>query len=164
MKTLAIMAIPLSRGLFALVDGEDYRELSKYKWYAWTSGYTFYAVRTFGKGLNRGQRIYMHRQILNAQAGEEVDHRNHYGLDNRRQEIRICTRSENGQNQRLQQVDKTSRFKGVFWSKQLKKWCAQICLNGKSMHIAYCVDETEAACAYNTKARELFGEFSHTNF
>ena len=159
---LDIMAIPLSQGLFALVDGEDYEELSKHKWCANKIGKTFYAVRAAGKYPNQ-RIIYMHRQILNAQTGDETDHHGSYGLDNRKQNIRLCTHAQNLHNQRPQK-NKTSKFKGVSWHKKAKKWKAQIKKGGRYMYLGCFDNEIEAAKTYDRKAKELFGKFALLNF
>ena len=163
MKPLAIMAIPLSQGLFALVDGEDYEELSKYKWCANKIGDIYYAVRLRWVSTNKYDTVMMHRQILKAPANAIVDHRNHCGLDNRKQTIRLCTRSQNNQNQRPLRGG-TSKYKGIYWSGYFKKWHCRINHNCKNIYIGYFESEVEAAKAYDKKAKELFGEFAYTNF
>lgn len=158
MKTLAIMAIPLTQGFFALVDGEDYEWLSQWKWHILKGRSTIYAVRK-----SYARKIYMHRQILKAKAEEEVDHQSHYGLDNRKQNIRLCTNAQNQYNQRPQK-GKSSQFKGVFWHKVNGNWMALIKYNGKSKYLGHYNNETDAAKAYDKAAKNLFGEFAHTNF
>ena len=76
------MAIPLTRGFYTLVDGDDYEELSKHKWFAQKGRYTYYAERTVGKRPNR-RAVLMHRVILGLLKGIQADHRNGCGLDNR---------------------------------------------------------------------------------
>ncbi len=164
MKTLAIMAVPLSQGLFALVDGEDYKWLMQWKWYTCKeqSG-NYYARRTTRK-YKRRQSILMHRQVLNTPKGMETDHRNHCGLDNRKQNVRVCTKSQNNQNNRKAKAKKSSRYKGVSWSKRRRKWRAVIQLDKKQFEIGSFNNEIEAAKAYDAKAKELFGEFANLNF
>lgn len=154
---LDIMAISLTQGLYTLVDGEDYERLNQHKWYARKTPYTYYAIRHKGQGI-----IYMHREILNAPAHLETNHRNHNGLDNRKTNLRVCTRAQNTQNARPREV--TSKFKGIGWYKSRSKWRAKIFCNGKHYHIGYFFDEDIAAKAYDKKAKELFGEFAITNF
>lgn len=160
MKTLDIMAIPLTQGLFALVDGEDYERISQHKWYAHKARNAFYAVRK--KTISR-KMILMHREIMNTPPNVEIDHRNHCTLDNRKPNIRLCTRTQNQQN-RNPQKNTSSKFKGICWKKEKKKWRACIKQNRKQLHLGYFNSETDAAKAYDTKARELFGEFANTNF
>jgi len=164
---LDIMAIPLTQGLFALVDGEDYEELTNHKWRAAKIGTAYYAVRNARKkkGAKR-KMILMHRQILNAKAEEEVDHRHGCSLDNRKVNMRICTHAQNLANQKLckNKDNQSSKFKGVYWHKTNQKWAAHIKHNYKSIHLGLFNNETDAAKAYDKRAEELFGEFAKTNF
>ena len=57
-----------------------------------------------------------------------------------------------------------SRYKGVCWHKRKKKWCVSICKSGKRAYLGPFDNETEAALAYDQKAKELFGEFAYLNF
>lgn len=155
--------IPLTQGKFAIVDENKYEELSKYKWQALKNGNTYYARRCdYVNGETK--IIYMHRQILGAKQGEEVDHVNHNGLDNRVCNVRKCTRSQNSQNRKPQKKENTSKYKGVNWQKRDCLWQAQIKKNGTTIHIGSFNNEIDAATAYDVKAKELFGEFAHLNF
>ncbi len=153
--------IELTQGKVALVDDEDYAELSKHKWHAAKIGKRWYASRNVGKRPYRRQ-VYMHRQILNPPPGFECDHINGNGLDNRRCNLRVCTHSQNLQNQRI--GGGASEFKGVHWYKRDKIWHAQIKHSGKRHHLGVFTDETDAARAYDTAAREHFGNFARLNF
>lgn len=151
--------IPLTQGKFAIVDDELFEWLNQWKWCAHKNRNTYYAERG-GKG-----HIQMHREILGLTYGDGKlsDHINHNGLDNRQSNIRICTNAENLQNQRPQK-DKTSKYKGVRWSKVAEKWRAYIKKNKKWSCLGYFANEIDAAKAYNRKAKELFGEFACPNF
>ena len=99
----AIMAIPLTKGKFTLVDGEDYIWLSQWKWYAQKSKYTSYAARTQYGSHAKGWRgkvtkIDISREIMHPPSELVVDHINGNGLDNRKRNLRICTQSENCKN------------------------------------------------------------------
>ena len=162
MKTLDIMAIPLTQGFYALVDGEDFEELSKHKWRVQKTGNTFYARRAVGI-KDKQVAIYMHRFILNPPKRMETDHRNGNGLDNRRHNLRICTHAENLCNQIKPQTRMTtSKYKGVHWDSNKQRWIAQI--GGKRQYLGCFSSELEAAKAYNAKAKELFGKFANPNF
>jgi hypothetical protein len=91
-----------------------------------------------------------------------VDHINGNGLDNRRENLRICSQALNCANAKKTK-GKTSRFKGVFWNRQSKKWCAQIGNKKRNHIIGYFNSEARAAQAYNRKAKEFFGEFARLN-
>ena len=106
----------------------------------------------------------MHRRILNAQTGQEVDHANHNGLDNCRENIRLCTKNQNQWNQNKHQRRTSSRFKGVSWKGRNKKWCAQVQFNGKNIHLGLFTDDESAARVYDEAAKRLFGEFAKLNF
>jgi len=150
--------IPLSQGKFAIVDPEDFDELSQYKWTAAKSPNTFYAVRS-----DHGRQIRMHRLITNAPKGLVVDHINHNGLDNRKSNLRLCTRSENARNQRPQ-TNRSSKYKGVCWHKNQKKWLARVYSNGVTYHLGSFKSQIAAAKAYDKKAKQLFGKFACLNF
>jgi hypothetical protein len=105
----------------------------------------------------------MHRQVTNAPKGLVVDHINHNGLDNRRANLRLCTKQQNNCNSRSFR-HKTSNYKGVFKEKGSKKFRAYIRFNKKPVHIGMFELEIDAAKAYDKKAKELFGEFAYLNF
>ena len=64
----------------------------------------------------------------------------------------------------MNQANKSSKFKGVCFNKQVKKWQAYIRFNGKLIHLGRYKSELVAAEAYDKKAVELFGEFANLNF
>ena len=150
--------IKLTQGYEAIVDAEDYEELNKHKWCYLNAGYAVRRKTIDGKW----KFIYMHRVINKTPDGLETDHINNNALDNRRDNLRTTTRSQNAMNQTPQR-NCSSRFRGVGWYKRHKKWRAKIKLNGKSITIGYYDDEYIAARAYNKKAKELFGEFAYSN-
>lgn len=152
--------IPLTQGKFAIVDDEDYEWLMQWKWYAAKGTYTYYAARGFPK------RILMHRQILGLIKGDgkESDHKDHNGLNNRKINLRSCTKSENQHNQNIIRKKTSSKYKGVCWHKSHQKWTAQIVINNKHFCLGLFNNETKAAKAYDKKAKKLFGEFVLTNF
>ncbi len=156
--------ISLTRGKFALVDDEDYDWLNQWKWCAAKQGCRYYATRNTPYADRRQGKppsIFMHRLIMNAPDGKEVDHKNHNAIDNRKINLRICTRSENMANM-LPYTHGTSQYKGV--GCRDKKWRARIMKNCKEILIGRYVLEVDAAKAYDKKAKELFGEFAYTNF
>jgi len=150
--------IPLTRGQFAVVDAKDYPVLSQYTWFAEGTDKNYYAVRK-----ENGKSIKMHRQITNAPDHLVVDHIDHNGLNNRNNNLRLATFTQNCQNQR-RLSHKTSKYKGVHWNKRQKKWAAQIHCNNKKYYLGYFHDEIEAAKAYDKKAVELHGDFACLNF
>jgi hypothetical protein len=149
--------IPLINGGVTIVDDDDYEWLSRWRWNRWERRGNQYALCCSGH-----QRLPMHRLILAAPTGMEVDHINHDGLDNRRVNLRLCTRAQNQYNQRVQVRPKASRFKGVRRGYK-GKWVAVITCQGAAEHLGSFEDEVDAAQAYDEAARRHFGQFAHTN-
>lgn len=104
----------------------------------------------------------MHRIIVDAPAGMVVDHINHDALDNRRANLRVCTQSQNLGNQ-IRKLG-SSKYKGVSWHKAAQKWHARIQKNDAHVSLGLFDSETDAARAYDSAAREHFGEFALCNF
>jgi len=102
---------------------------------------------------------------MNPQTGIDVDHISGDTLDNRKSNLRCCTRAENLHNG-ARHTDGKNPFKGCYYSKNQwgdKKWIAQIFVNGKLHYLGSFLTPEEAAAAYNTKATELCGEFARLN-
>ena len=157
--------IPLTKGLFALVDDEDFEELSKYKWSATKIGNTFYALRcsNWDYETKKSTFVYMHRQILGlTDRNIFTDHEDRNGLNNQRNNIRIATRSQNLSNVRSGKGS-TSKYLGVSFMKRDSVWVAQISKNRKFIWLGRHKTEEEAALAYNKAAKELHGEFANLN-
>lgn len=160
--------LPLTRGYVAIVDDDDYERVCMYKWRAsvmkpqMDGMVNVYAMRTVTVSKGKETTEYLHRAILRAEKGTQVDHINRNGLDNRKNNLRICTNAENNRN-RLPSPGGASKFKGVVWSKCWGKWRSTIRENGKKRHLGYFANEIDAANAYDVAAVRLFGEFSVTN-
>jgi hypothetical protein len=148
--------IPLTQNQTAMIDDEDFELVSQFKWCAWWNKNTksFYAVNNTRKAT-----LYMHRLIMGAQKGEQVDHIHHLTLDNRKSELRLCTPSQNQCNRRLN-ANNTSGYKGVSWSNQRQKWVAEIWVGGKKKNIGRYATPELAHEAYCQAALELHGEFA----
>ncbi len=151
--------IPLTQGKFAMVDNEDFDRLNQWKWYAVNFQRYCYAARQ----SSIKQMLYMHREIMKSSKGQQTDHRNHNGLDNQKHNLRICTNQQNLQNQ-IKQKNRTSKYKGVSWCKDIKKWRSRIKINQKSIELGCFKNEIEAAKIYDQEANKLFKEYALTNF
>lgn len=154
--------IKITGGYEAIVDKEDYNRLSKINWY-----YQKIGKHTYVRCQNKdGKFIYMHRAIMNHPKGLLVDHINRNGLDNRKDNLRLCTKSQNGCN-RGKDRDNSSGYKGVSYitNKQprKKRWMAQIAANKKHICIGYFDTAREAALAWNKAAKKYHGEFAYQN-
>ncbi len=160
-KPPASVSIPLYKDKgFAIIDSQDSQKISKHRWYLRKKKTVSYAITSIRHG-NKSRKTGMHNLILIAGNGLEIDHIDGNGLNNRRSNLRVCTRSQNLMNMRKSKG--SSKYKGVHWRKDSKKWRAYIMLNYKQTHLGFFNDETEAAKAYNDKAKELFGRFANLN-
>ena len=161
----SVCLIHIKKFRFAIVDPYDYDYLRRFKWRLNRSNRTFYAFRTVSRGpLFRPQVIWMHHEILPPPDGLLVDHRNHNGLNNRRENLRLATPAENIQNARKTRLKTTSRYKGVDFVKATGKWRARICVNGHRIFLGSFDSELDAALAYDAAAKKYFGEYACTNF
>ena len=180
--------------IYATVDDEDYQRaidaVTSYnkdgsprkgtgKYYAWRGGNKWYA--------NNGSRYKsLHRVIMNPPADKDVDHINGDTLDNRKENLRICTRSQNMMNKALRS-DSSTGFKGVYEVKHGGKYTkksGEVVIYGppkkrfrayignpdspatrkRHLRLGYYSTAEEAAEAYDRKAVELYGEFALLNF
>ena len=162
--------IPLTKGMYALVDDKDYKELMKHKWCVTRAGNSFYAVRS--SSMKKGPRrlIFMHRQILKPPPGYQCDHKNHNTLDNRNRNLRIATHAQNIRNQPKRKGTWSSRFKGVSYFKRDGTYHASIAFwtgnpaKRRTIHLGTFSSEVAAARAYDDAAMSLFKEFAWLNF
>jgi len=151
--------ILLSSGRHTLIDSEDFSRVCKHKWRD-AKG----SVITTIKENNKYKTVSLHRFILNYNGKKFIDHINNNPLDNRKENLRIATISENGGNS-LPNYNKT--YKGISYRKEhkhrLKPYYCRITCRGKVYELGYYKTEIEAIKAYNKKAKELFGEFAKIN-
>jgi len=154
----------LTRGMVALVDDADFDFLSKHSWCYRIgrnrrTGYAESNISINGEWT----RVLMHRYIMDADRKVEIDHRDGNGLNNQRANLRIATHSQNLHNSHPHRRPKTSKYKGVCWHKAMKKWHAQIRINGRAISIGFFDSQEDAARAYDATSRLHCGEFSKQN-
>lgn len=162
--------VPLTNSSrFAIVDDDHAGRLSRHKWFLAGTG-VGYAARHVGRGRKGRRLVFMHYVVGGAPTPDmEWDHINGNGLDNRRENLRLATHQQNLRNKkaykcRVDAAAKHSRFKGVAWRSDTKKWRAQIHVNGRRLSLGNFGSEQEAATAYDRAARKHFGDFARLNF
>lgn len=164
--------INLTRGLVALVDNDIYEDISKYKWHALLAegrkeincGKSFYASRH--KPGEHKKLLLMHREIFRMKYGVEpkyIDHINGDKLDNRIENLRECSCSQNVANS-FKRNNNNSGYKGVYFEKESGKYKAQIHYHGKVINLGRFLVKEEAAMAYDEAAKIVYGEFANVNF
>jgi hypothetical protein len=143
----------------AIVDECDFDMLSRFNWRTDHYGYVVYNTRRGGQQTT----IKMARMIMLPEPKMDVDHRNRNKFDNRRVNLRACTRRQNLLNKGKGRPA-SSRYRGVYWDKVCIKWRSSICEYGRNKYIGIFRDEIDAAMAYDLEAIRCFGEFASPNF
>ncbi len=110
-----------TKGNAILIDRSDLEKVRDYRWYEDKDGYAFAVIRSGGEP----KRISMHRMLLDVQRGMDVDHINRNPRDNRKCNLRLCTRSQNNMNSKARKTNK-SGYKNICWDKQMNSWKVQI--------------------------------------
>lgn len=147
-----IVEIKLTKGMKTFVDICDYDLVKNSTWgLAECKGHYYATTR------NGNKRVLMHRVLMNPGKGFVVDHIDGNGLNNRRENLRICLHKENIRNSIKEKI------KGASFCKRRNKWRSYIKINGKYKHLGYFDSETLAAMAYNKSAKLLFKDFASLN-
>ena len=156
--------IKLTQGKYALVDDSDFEYLNQFNWTTSKaiSRNTHYAGRGFKRSDGKWTTMRMHREIMDAPKGMEVDHIDGNGLNNQRANLRICTRSENARNM-IKRAKAYSKYKGVSWHIRYKVWYSTITISYKRKYLGRFKTELEAAIIYNIASRKYHGEFANPN-
>jgi len=151
-----MITIPLTQNKKTIINEKDAHLADVYKWIAFKvplkNRELFYAS-AYNPETQRN--VYLHRLIINAKTGEEVDHINGNGLDNRRSNLRV---GSHRQNQINRMVPGSSKYPGVYYEKTKTLWRARAQIDGKSKSFGYFKDEKEAFKAYLNGIYELTGE------
>jgi len=146
--------IALTQGRSAIVDDEDFERLNSFSWCFTNQGYACRGYRSGGKQ----HKVYLHRYIMNPPSGMEIDHINGNGLDNRKDNLRVCLGVENRRNKGLSKKN-TTGYKGIYYNTGVSRWYAQIKVNNKKISLGGSDTKQEAAEKYNRAAKLYFGEF-----
>lgn len=155
--------IPLTKGCIALVDDEDFDRISQFNWCVLEFKNIKYAVRNSPREKGKKRKlIMMHREILGVKDSKKyIDHKDHNGLNNQKQNLRPGKSEHNQYNRR---ASGASKYLGVCWDKFTSKWKAQISISGKNKYIGRYKTESEAAKAYDAEAKKHHGKFANLNF
>lgn len=152
--------ITLGEGVICIVSPEDHHWISQRSWYLDANGYV--RCDLFGGRKPSGVKsVLLHRLILLAPDSATVDHINRNPLDNRRENLRLATMSQ--QNANKPKHYGKSNYKGVYRRRDGRKWCAQIRVNRVMNYLGSFETQEEAARAYNAAAVSNFGEFAYLN-
>jgi len=152
----AMKEIPLSGGMSALIDASDYPLVSTYTWCAHRIDGSIYAATNIRDGEST-HTVHMHR-LLMTPGSMHVDHINGDGLDNRRENLRVCTNAQNRLNSRRYR-NNTSGAKGVSWCKKTGKWYARIAVDGRRVFLGFFPTINEASDAYAKASSAMHGAF-----
>ena len=156
-----MIEVPLSQGKFAFIDEESAWILEKHRfWHACRYKKKFYAEATFWKD-GKSQAVKMHRLVTNCPDGLVVDHINGDTLDNRLENLRVCTQGQNVMNQSVR-IDNKSGYRGVHFDSPTRKWRARIWVNKKCFHLGLFDSPLDAHAAYCAASSDMHGEFGRT--
>ena len=161
-----MIEVPLTQEQVTLIDDEDCAILKQGSYCAVKKASGFYARRNATKkdiACGSPSKVYLHREIMRAIKGEFVDHINGNTLDNRKENLRICSSKQNSRNSKKNK-NNSSGFKGVAWHKSKKVWVAYIKVDYKNKHLGVYNTPENAAKAYDEAAKKYFGEFAKLNF
>lgn len=154
--------LQLTQGKTTIVDNEDYDKIKEMKWHAVNESGKFYVCHNERNG-RKIKMIFLHRFLLGLKSGEQCDHINGDGLDNRRINLRVVTNAQNQMNCFKPRIrgENRSCFKGVVWHKQTGKWQAQI---GNTTKKHYRLNYLGLFSSEVEAAKQLFGEYARLNF
>lgn len=140
--------IPVGDSDFTIVDEEDKEFADQYLWY-----------NSFGYAVCPSKSSRMHRMIMNAKSGQEVDHVNGNRMDNRKCNLRICNHVQNSRNAPVKKCSKTG-IKGVWFNTKSRTYNSQIRVDGKRLWLGSFTYIHQAAEAYRVAAKKHHGEFA----
>lgn len=157
------VSTPKHPALFAIVDDEDYDRIAKYKWTADQRKNVTYAVRVI-RANGKQRHVRLHQFVMETESGQQVDHIDGNGLNNQKENLRLCNHSQNAANVKHSRApNKTSRYKGVVWNGDNGCWCVYVKCGAKSKNGGSFDSEIAAAARYDELAKAEFGEFAVLN-
>lgn len=151
------------KGMFLIIDSDDFPRVSKLRWHLSSTGYpraNIYLGYSKEKKRGMNKAIYIHNLILGKHESKDVDHINRNKLDNRKENLRFATRGQNMANAGMS-AHNTSGIKGVSWHKQHQKWCAITRVNGKNKCLGLFNSKYEASRAYRAKINQKHKIFTN---
>lgn len=149
------MELQLNKGYSTVIDDSDYWVVSGLTWYAQIN----HDGKVYVAASSGHRSVYMHRLIMGIWDSKvQVDHKDSNSLNNRRDNLRLCTKQQNEWNKAAYPRN-TSGYKGVTFHKRVGRWSTAIRENGKCKHLGYFDTAYDASLAYAEAAKELHGQF-----
>ena len=142
-------------GVLFLIDEREVWWVKKHRWHLSKRGYITTKIKR--------KNVCLHRMLIKAEPGFDVDHINGNKLDNRMENLRVCTHQQNCFNQKLRKTN-TSGFIGVSKKSDAGKYEAYIHLNGRKHYLGLFDSASDAAMTRDRAAIEMFGQHARLNF
>lgn len=150
--------LKLTQGKVTIVDDDMFDYLNQFKWHISSGRYAATNMKIYGTYI----KVYLHRFIIKASKGSQVDHIDNNKLNNLKTNLRHCTHSQNMIN-RPSYTNSKSGYKGVIFYKKLNKYIARIRINKQTIYLGSYIDPISAAIKYNKAAQKYHGEFANFN-
>lgn len=153
------LEVPLHTGQTLIIEKRDLWVFTYWRW----SVRQHHSGNTYLHRKERGRAVHFHREIIAAPDEFVVDHINGNGLDNRRSNLRLATRTQNNWNRAFQR-DKGTGFMGVSFHRASGLWRARLKVGDTAERTSYHQTPEEAAKARDAMALQARGEFAALNF